>query len=381
MTDITNVKVYQSITTEIDISGEETSIVNLQGGLRGERGPTGVSGATGATGATGPADGPPGPTGPTGATGSTGSVGPTGATGPRGVTGSVGPTGALGPTGPTGIGATGPTGPIGPTGDLGPTGPSGGPIGPTGPTGPEGPIGPTGATGPQGDTGLGVFFVGPYDPATTYNTGQVVFYSGTSWIAVSDGVLNETPIYPLPDPYYWYPLVLRSAGVSGNSAGLIDINFAVGEYREEGPDTLVPSGPYVVAGKGIEANYYFFDNDDIGKLVFFDYGLPFEDDPDVVFFSPGIGVGAVGDRVEAFFYNSFEINSNKMHCNCFWIYKNEDDEITSVVAAIQPADRKPTAAPFATARYTKIIDSILSNEGTPYSFEVWAIDGDLEIDV
>lgn len=215
----------------------------------GPMGPTGASGAAGLPGATG-ATGPTGPTGATGIgmTGATGATGPTGATGStgtaglvyrnvwsastaynagdvvtyanasyvalegslgqqpdmfgtawavlasRGATGVTGPTGATGPTGvqgvqgPTGAGATGATGPQGVQGVQGPTGATGATgAGTTGATGPTGPTGPTGATGSAGLT-----YRNAWSAATGYNAGDVVSYSGTSYVALA-GSLGQQP--------------------------------------------------------------------------------------------------------------------------------------------------------------------------------------------
>lgn len=146
MSDITNVFLSQTITTELDISSEEVTVVDMSGGPAGPVGPTGAVGPTGtgvnivgavASSGSLPATGVIGNgyivgldlyiwtgsiwqnvgqvKGPTGTTGPTGSTGATGPLGPTGLTGITGPTG-IGVTGPTGVGSAGPTGPAGPTG-------------------------------------------------------------------------------------------------------------------------------------------------------------------------------------------------------------------------------------------------------------------------
>jgi hypothetical protein len=293
--DTTNVRIYQTITTEIDISGDEATIVDLSGGPIGA---TGVTGATGATGVginilgslageenlpesgdlgdaylisgdlyiwTGSAwenvgtilgpTGPIGPTGPTGPQGSTGAQGLTGATGATGATGSTGVTGSTGLTG-----QTGPTGPTGPTGSTGATGPSGGPIGPTGTTGPTGATGATGDIGPQGDPGIDVYFVGAWDVEETYNTGNLVAHEGSSWVCVDDDVTGEEPTFPLPDPYYWYPIAFKGetgatgpTGATGASGG--DVTGV--EFRDSVFD----------ADFGAGVNVYTLTTDDLNKII------------------------------------------------------------------------------------------------------------------
>lgn len=331
MSDITNVQLFQSITTEIDISGEESSIVKLQSGVQGDKGATGATGATGPVGPTGPATGVVGPTGPTGNTGPTGLsvTGATGATGPTGLRGATGSTGAVGATGSVGV--TGATGPAGPTGSAGATGligatgatgPSGGPIGPTGPPGPTGETGPE---GPQGDPGIGVFYYGNYNASITYDIGQVVTFEGSSWVAVENGVFNQTPTLPLPDPAYWYPIALAgedgATGPTGptgptgegsysNSASAITIDSRLTTYYGE-------TGP--LGNEGVLGHYYFFEEADIGNLVVInrDPSNNSSTEPEAdVYVVPESGVGSIGDRIE-FVYQSGEIFDSSPTLNVF----------------------------------------------------------------
>ncbi len=135
--------------------------------------------------------GPAGPAGPAGPTGATGAVGPTGPTGPIGPVGPAGPTGVAGPIGPTGpAGLTGPAGSAGPTGATGATGAMG-PAGATGPAGPTGPMGPAGTADNWGTqvvvtdatlAGNGVTGTPLKIAQQGAVSGQVLQWSGASWI-------------------------------------------------------------------------------------------------------------------------------------------------------------------------------------------------------
>jgi collagen type VII alpha len=230
-------------------------------GAIGLTGPTGASGATGLTGATG-ATGAAGPTGNTGVTGVTGATGPAGATGATGAAGATGNTGAIGVSGPTGVtgttGATGGAGPTGNTGAAGVTGPTGA-TGATGSTGSPGLAGATGAAGPTGATGEPVSFQGAWSNLTTYSTGDAVFYSGSSYISLTSGNINNTPTSGAP----WALLAQSgSAGVAGATgptgatgatgpAGSAGIPGATGPTGADGSGngfsiTSLPSGSNVV---------------------------------------------------------------------------------------------------------------------------------------
>lgn len=256
-------------------------------GPKGPAGPTGATGAAGPAGATGPM-GPAGPAGPTGATGLTGPAGPvgpagptggTGLTGPPGPAGSVGATGAtgaqgsVGPAGPAGpVGATGPMGPMGPAGPAGPTGATGavgavgpagatGPMGPAGPQGPTGLQGPTGATGATGPQGPPVSFVGLWSNFATYNMGDTVYYSGSSYISL---VGNNKGNQPDLSQVQWAMLAQQGAtGATGPQGpqgvqGLTGLTGATGPQGNPGPIGLTGAqgptglqGPAGTTGQGM----------------------------------------------------------------------------------------------------------------------------------
>ena len=230
---------------------------------KGDAGATGAAGPTGAAGAKG-AEGDLGPQGPTGATGSSGSQGPQGAKGIQGDAGSS----ATVSVGSTTTGAAGssasvsnsgsssqatfnftiPRGATGATGAQGATGPQGS-QGATGPQGPAGAAGSQGSNGtaatiavgsvstglpgssasvtnagssssatfnfaiPRGDTGASGSFTwrGGWSNSTVYGTNEVVYYNGTSYIAVA----NNQNITPGSDNTKWN--VMAQAGAEGGS--------------------------------------------------------------------------------------------------------------------------------------------------------------------
>jgi collagen type I/II/III/V/XI/XXIV/XXVII alpha len=168
--------------------------------------------------AVGPA-GPPGPMGPPGPAGPPGPMGPIGVPGPHGaigVPGPPGPVGAVGPAGPQGPpGAAGGPGARGPDGAKGSDGVPGA-RGPDGPPGPPGRDGRDGAIGPAGRDGSikgckierlddrrsrwvfadgtpieggaieapALIFRKAYQAGRTYETGDVIVYRGSSWVAL-----------------------------------------------------------------------------------------------------------------------------------------------------------------------------------------------------
>lgn len=243
-------------------AGETTTVstITLSTPIPPLVGPTGPTGETGATGATGP-QGPIGLTGPTGATGPQGEQGPiglTGATGPQGEQGATGLTGATGPQGEQGpIGLTGATGATGPQGPIGLTGATGaqGPIGLTGPTGPQGEQGPvgatgamgaTGATGPVGPQGPPISYKGTYAPGTTYAVGDAVFYSGSSYISLAGGNLNNQPNIT---PGSWGLLAQQGATGAMGPQGPAGATGAVGPQGPAGATGAVgPQGPAGATG-------------------------------------------------------------------------------------------------------------------------------------
>lgn len=195
-----------------------------------------------AAGATG-AQGLPGPQGLQGLKGDTGVAGPQGAKGDTGATGPQGETGMLfqgaydatrnyalhdavtsrggtwlsltaGNHGNTPgstadwvqIAAPGATGAPGVTGSTGPAGPAG----PKGDMGSQGPAGNAGATGPQGPPAT---FRGAWDGSAAYQTGDAVFFNGSSWVAIAG--TSGTPPGSAPQ---WLLLAQQgSAGPQGAS--------------------------------------------------------------------------------------------------------------------------------------------------------------------
>jgi hypothetical protein len=134
--------------------------------------------------------------------------------------GAAGPAGPAGPQGAAGsTGATGPAGPAGPQGVQGATG-SQGPVGPMGLTGPQG------AQGTQGTQGPPPTFAGTWSNATKYSLGTAVFYSGSSYISLSNGNIG---VQPGTDPTQW--ALLAQQGATG----------ATGATGPQGPQG--PQGP------------------------------------------------------------------------------------------------------------------------------------------
>lgn len=209
-------------------------------GDKGDKGDTGSQGVKGDRGDQGPQGdvGPQGPTGAIGAVGPQGLQGPTGATGPAGPQGLNGDKGDPGPQGPTG--ATGATGPAGPTG----------PMGPQGPQGPQGAVGPQGQTGPAGApglNGLGFTFRGQWDAAASYQTNDVVLFSGSVFVATADNIA----ITPGTDPTFWS--LFASKGDKGDKGDTGDPG-PTGLTGVQGPQGATgPMGPQGPTGPGGEA--------------------------------------------------------------------------------------------------------------------------------
>jgi hypothetical protein len=178
-------------------------------GPPGPPGPRGEAGPAGDRGEAGPA-GPRGEAGTNGARGESGAPGPRGETGPAGAPGGPGARGETGPAGaPGGPGARGETGPKGTDGDAGLKG-ADGLQGPPGRDGRDGAIGPAGRDGslkglrieklddrrsrwlfPDGTPVEGgeqyapaVIFRKGYQAGRGYESGDVVVYKGSSWIAL-----------------------------------------------------------------------------------------------------------------------------------------------------------------------------------------------------
>ena len=202
---------------------------------------------TGTVGATGPAgpQGPAGPTGPQGPPGATGLTGPQGPAGPAGASGASAfvyegtyasatnyaqgavvtfagstyvslsdanhgntPSSTPWAWGTLALGATGVQGPAGPVGPQGPTGPAGAGIqGVAGPTGPQGPAGPAGSPG--------LIYQGAYDSTQNYAVGDVVLFSGSSFVST---LANNHGNTPGQVPSAWGALTAQGpAGATGAS--------------------------------------------------------------------------------------------------------------------------------------------------------------------
>ena len=91
---------------------------------------------------------------------------------------------------------TGPQGPPGTNGAPGPTGAPGA-TGATGATGSQGPTGSQGVAGPVGAAGLN--FVGAFDNTLGYSIDDVVFFGGSSYVALMN-IPAPTPPTVLPNP-------------------------------------------------------------------------------------------------------------------------------------------------------------------------------------
>jgi len=266
---VANQVVYYEGSAYVCIQGNSNLRPDLnttQWTLMVQKGDTGATGATGTAGATG-AKGAVGDTGPQGATGSTGSTGPQGPQGPQGAQGDSGSAATV-TVGSTTTGLAGsnasvsnsgsssqatfnftiPRGATGATGAQGATGPQGsqGATGPQGPTGAAGSQGSNGtaatitvgtvSTGlpgssasvtnagssssatfnfaiPRGDTGASGSFTwrGGWSNSTAYGTNEVVYYNGTSYIAVA----NNQNVRPDTDTTKWN--VMAAAGAEGGA--------------------------------------------------------------------------------------------------------------------------------------------------------------------
>ena len=219
------------------------------------------SSGTGTVGATGPA-GPAGPQGPAGPSGAPGLIGPQGPAGPAGASGASAfvyqgayasttnyaqgsvvtfggstyvsladanhgntPSSTPWAWGTLALGATGVQGPTGPAGPQGPTGPAGAGIqGPAGPTGPQGP------SGSQGSPGL--VYQGAYDSSHNYNLGDVVAFSGSSYVSTFNSNHGNTPGQT---PFAWNTLATQG------STGPVGAPGPQGPTGSQGP--LGPTGP------------------------------------------------------------------------------------------------------------------------------------------
>ncbi|GGG83898.1 DNRLRE domain-containing protein [Edaphobacter dinghuensis] len=142
-----------------------------------------------------------------------------------------------GPQGIQGLqGIQGPVGPMGATGAQGATGLTGA----TGPAGPIGPMGVIGATGPQGPP---VTFRGTWVNATSYATGDAVFYNGSSYISLQNA---NTGNQPNTTPAQWSLLAEQGAAGATGAAGLQGPIGPQGIQGLQGP--IGPIGPTGAAG-------------------------------------------------------------------------------------------------------------------------------------
>jgi len=243
-------------------------------GAQGEAGPQGAQGLLGPVG-------PPGATGAQGAQGIAGEAGGQGIPGPMGATGLSGPMGPQGSAGPVGMGFVGAysstgnygvgdgvmwegagwvslvatnhgntpslspgdwamfaaSGAAGATGAQGPAGVAG-LNGLDGLPGAIGSVGPVGATGAAGSAGL--VYRGAYSSMGNYALGDVVVFSGASWVSLVAGNVGETPGV---GSGYWG--VLTSMGTQG-VAGEAGPQGAVGPVGLQG--MVGSAGPAGVAG-------------------------------------------------------------------------------------------------------------------------------------
>lgn len=111
---------------------------------------------------------------------------------------------------------TGPQGPQGPAGADGAPGANGA-IGPQGIQGIQGLVGPTGPQGVAGPVGAaGLNFVGTFDNTIGYSEGDVVFFGGSSYVALVNIPAPASPaVLPNPnvDPASWNFLAIQ--GLTG----------------------------------------------------------------------------------------------------------------------------------------------------------------------
>ncbi len=119
---------------------------------------------------------------------------------------------------PASVGQQGPAGPVGATGA-------------TGATGPMGPAGPVGATGPAGTPGF--VWQGTWSASASYLTKDVVFYAGSSYVAIAANINQQ----PDSSPTYWS--VVARQGLSGPTG-------ATGATGPMGP--IGPAGPTGATG-------------------------------------------------------------------------------------------------------------------------------------
>lgn len=127
----------------------------------------------------------------------------------------------------------GPMGPAGPQGLQGAKGDKGdlGDLGPMGPQGPGGAQGPQGPVGPQGPP---IKFRGVWNANVSYDTGETVFYSGSSYISLIDANSGNQPD---TSPTQWS--LLSQVGAKGDRGDKGD----TGDLGPVGPQGLLgPQG-------------------------------------------------------------------------------------------------------------------------------------------
>jgi hypothetical protein len=130
----------------------------------------------------------------------------------------------------------GPTGPQGPPGNTG----IGGAVGPPGLPGAPGPVGSQGVQGIQGVAGaLGpigppVTFQGTWSIATTYSTGDAVFFNGSSYISLSSGDIANIPSSGVP----WALLAQQGATGLTGASGSNGTNGTNGTNGAQGPQGI-----------------------------------------------------------------------------------------------------------------------------------------------
>ena len=163
-------------------------------------------------------------------------------------------TGELGPcTSGTVLGATGPTGPTGPSGPVGAIGPIGlpGAQGATGPTGAAGSAGGAGPAGPTGPTGpIGISYQGQYNAATTYNSGDSVTDSGSSYYSLQSSNTNNLPGL---SPSYWALLAQEGTPGPTGAQGLAGPTGPTGAAGVTGPTGA--AGAQGIAGPTGDTGY------------------------------------------------------------------------------------------------------------------------------
>ena len=192
------------------------------------------------------------------------------AAGGAGSVGATGATGAAGATGPQGN--PGPQGPIGPAGATGAPGTNGAP----GMPGLNGATGATGAVGPAGPAGSGgggaIQYQGTYSSTTNYALGDIVQWSGSSWVSLQASNAGNTPGLV---PGEWG--LLASVGATG-AVGATGSPGATGPQGPEGfgqqgaagsTGATGATGAQGLAGLAYQGTYSSTTNYNLGDVVIF----------------------------------------------------------------------------------------------------------------